>query len=77
MKDRQPSPGISRAERLSDEGLQRLDRQLACASQISDAVLTQWLQRYGESARAVIRQHGRYHAGLESGDAFADKQTQT
>ena len=65
MKDRQPSPGVSRTERLSDEGLQRLERQLASGSQISDAVLARWLRYYGESARAVIRQHGRYHAGLE------------
>ena len=68
MKDRQPSPGISRTERLSDEGLQRLDRQLATGSQISDAVLAQWLRRYGDDARALIWQHGRYHAGLASGD---------
>jgi hypothetical protein len=72
MKDSQPSPGISRTERLSDEGLQRLDRQLAAGSQISDAVLAQWLRRYGEPARAVIRQHRRYHAGLESGAALPD-----
>ncbi|MDH3888219.1 MAG: hypothetical protein OEU78_06945 [Gammaproteobacteria bacterium] len=72
MKDRQPSPGISRTERLSDEGLQRLDRQLAAGSQISDAVLAQWLRRYGESARVVITQHRRYHAGLESGDTLPD-----
>jgi hypothetical protein len=65
MTDKQPAPGISRAERLSDEGLQRLDRQLAAGSQISDAVLAQWLRRYGEPARALIRQHDRYHAGLE------------
>ena len=67
MTDKQPAPGIARAERLSDEGLQRLDRQLAAGSQISDAVLSQWLRRYGESARALIRQYDRYHAGLESG----------
>ncbi|MCK5382305.1 MAG: hypothetical protein KAJ65_00990 [Gammaproteobacteria bacterium] len=70
MSDRQPAPGISRTQRLSDEGLQRLDRQLASGSQISDAVLVQWIRRYGESARALIRQHGRYHAGLEPGDAL-------
>ena len=72
MKNRQPLPGVSRTERLSDEGLQRLERQLAAGSQISDAVLAQWLRRYGESARAVIRQHRRYHAGLECGDALPD-----
>jgi hypothetical protein len=67
MTDKQPVPGIARAERLSDEGLQRLARQLAAASQISDAVLSQWLRRYGEPARALIKQHDRYHTGLESG----------
>ena len=66
MTDKQPAPGIARAERLSDEGLQRLARQLAAGSQISDAVLAQWLRRYGEPARALIRQHDRYHASLES-----------
>ena len=34
-------------------------------SQISDPVLTQWIRRYGDAARAIIRQHGRYHDGLE------------
>jgi len=66
MKGRQPAPGISRTERLSVEGLQRLDRQLAPGSQISDAVLMQWLRRYGESAKVIIKQHRRYHTGLES-----------
>jgi hypothetical protein len=65
MTNKQPAPGISRAERLSEEGLQRLDRQLAAGSQISDTVLSQWLRRYGEPARVLITQHARYHAGLE------------
>ena len=39
MKDRQPSPGISRIERLSDEGLQRLERQLASGSPFGSAPL--------------------------------------
>jgi hypothetical protein len=28
-------------------------------------VLGQWIRRYGEPAREIIRRHGRYHAGLE------------
>ena len=65
MNGKPRTPGISRDNRISDEGLQRLDRQLQSGSQISDPVLTQWIRRYGEPARALIRQHTRYHAGLE------------
>jgi len=67
MKNGQGTPGVSRADRLSQEGLDRLDRQLANAGQVSDAVLSQWIRRYGEPARALIRRHGRYHDGLEAG----------
>jgi hypothetical protein len=59
------TPGISRDKRLSDEGLLRLERQLGGGSQINDQVLTQWIRRYGDSARKIIRNHDRYHAGLE------------
>jgi hypothetical protein len=58
-------PGVARANRLSNEGLQHLERQLQSGSRISDPVLTQWIRRYGEPARALIRRHARYHAGLE------------
>lgn len=61
----QHRPGISRNERLSDEGLARLEAQLERGSQISDAVLMQWLRRYGEPAREIIRRHGRYTPALE------------
>jgi hypothetical protein len=67
MKSRQGTPGVSRADRLSQEGLDRLDRQLTNAGQVSDVVLSQWIKRYGEPARALIRKHGRYHDGLEAG----------
>jgi hypothetical protein len=67
MKHGQGTPGVSRADRLSQEGLDRLDRQLANAGQVSDAVLSQWIRRYGEPARALIRRHGRYHDDLEAG----------
>jgi len=65
MNDKPRNPGISRDNRLSDEGLRRLDRQLQSGSQISDPVLTQWIRRYGESAREIIRRHGRYRVALE------------
>lgn len=67
MNDRLRKPGIERRNRLSDEGLERLNRQLEHGSHISDRVLTQWIRRYGDSARAIIRRHGRYHPGLEPG----------
>ena len=58
-------PGISRDKRLSDEGLARLENQLERGSQISDAVLSQWVRRYGDAAREVIRRYGRYSEALE------------
>lgn|GEM_PF-820302 len=67
MNDRLRKPGIERLERFSEEGLERLERQLDHGSHISDRVLAQWIRRYGESARAIIRRHGRYHPGLEAG----------
>ena len=66
MRTEHPVPGIARTDRLAAEGLERLARQLAHGSQISDAVLAQWLRRYGEPARVLIKQYDRYHAGLES-----------
>ena len=65
MNDKPPAPGISRPERLSSERLKRLEQQLQFGSQISDPVLTQWIRRYGEPAREIIRRHDRYHNGLE------------
>ncbi len=65
MTGRPRAPGISREERISTAGLERLGQQLRSGSQISDPVLTQWIRRYGDAARDIIRQHGRYHDGLE------------
>ncbi|BAO43614.1 hypothetical protein [Thiolapillus brandeum] len=59
MTGRHPRPGVSRQQRLSEEGLQRLERQLTSSSGISDAVLAQWIKRYGNAARTLIRRHGR------------------
>lgn len=62
MSDSQRTPGIERAARLSAEGLERLERQLERGGQISDAVLAQWIRRYGEAARTLIARHGRIPA---------------
>ena len=53
-------PGITRSRRLGEEGLARLERQLRDGGQISDPVLAQWIRRYGEPARALLRRYGRY-----------------
>jgi len=55
-----PCPGVSRQSRLSDEGLQRLEKQLAAGLRIAPPVLAQWIKRYGESAREIIKLHGQY-----------------
>lgn len=59
MSDFQPRPGVSRSNRLSAEGLLRLENQLATGARMTDQVLAQWIRRYGEPARDIIREHGR------------------
>ena len=66
MKDGRGVPGVSRDDRISEAGLERLERQLQNAARVSDPVLSQWIRRYGEPARELIRKHGRYHLGLEA-----------
>lgn len=66
MNKKSPAPGVSRDERISDEGLQRLERQLLRGSQLSSPVLAQWIKRYGEPAREIIRHHGQYTAELDA-----------
>lgn len=65
MSNRQRTPGVSREHRISAAGLERLERQLQSGSQISDPVLAQWIRRYGDAAREIIRAHGRYRSDLE------------
>ena len=62
---RKSSPGVSREHRISEEGLQRLEKQLQSGVGVSDQVLAQWIKRYGELAVGIIKQHGRYSAELE------------
>jgi hypothetical protein len=49
---------VSRAERISDDGLERLRKQLSTGGRISQPVLQQWVKRYGEPARILIEQCG-------------------
>lgn len=59
MSDREVIPGISRDDRLSDEGLQRLEKQLQHGARISDMVLRQWVKRYGDAAKQLLARYGR------------------
>ena len=65
MQNSKPSPGVSRANRLSGEGLVRLQKQLSSGAKMSDTVLAQWIRRYGDSAREIIRLHDRYIAAFD------------
>jgi hypothetical protein len=65
MTRRPSSPGVSRPNRISDEGLQRLEKQLASGPGISGQVLSQWITRYGEPARELIKKYGLYREELE------------
>ncbi len=51
------NPGVSRDERISDEGLVRLEKHLKNGTNMSKMVLEQWVKRYGDSARTIIRKY--------------------
>lgn len=50
-------PGISRTDRLSDEGLRRLEQQLSRGARMKPEILAQWIKRYGDDARAIIEKY--------------------
>jgi len=52
------SPGISRENRIANEGLLRLRRQLQSGTRLSKPVLDQWVQRYGDKAIELLREFG-------------------
>jgi len=52
-------PGVSRKERISDEGLGRLEKQLKLGIKISEQVLQQWVRRYGDAARDLLKKYRR------------------
>ena len=66
------NPGVSRANRLSDEGLTRLQKQLISGARMTDMVLAQWIRRYGELARELIREQGRYVAEFDEIESPAE-----
>lgn len=57
-------PGVSREQRISNEGLARLEKQFQSGVKISDAVLQQWIKRYGDAAASIIRKY-RQNAELK------------
>ena len=65
MKANNPAPGVSREQRISPQGLERLDQQLEAGINISTTVLSQWIKRYGEDARRIIKKHNRYRPELD------------
>jgi hypothetical protein len=60
-----PTPGISRQQRLSEEGLQRLEHHLQLGTAMSEQILAQWIRRYGEPARNLIKRYGRYCSAFD------------
>jgi len=53
------APGVSREKRISDEGLARLEKQLKLGININAQVLQQWIRRYGDDARVLLKKYGR------------------
>jgi hypothetical protein len=66
MTKERPTPGISRQERLSEEGLQRLENHLQLGTAMSDQILMQWIRRYGEPARNLLKRYGRYRTEFDN-----------
>jgi len=52
---KKPIPGVSREQRISDEGLTRLEKHLKSGSKISKQVLQQWVKRYGDNAENLLK----------------------
>ena len=67
MNKKNSNPGVNRDERISDEGLLRLEKHLKSGAKISTVVLSQWVRRYGDAARVLIKENGQYNNDLDSG----------
>jgi len=65
MNNKKPNPGVSRKDRHCDEGLQRLNNHLSNGARMNPAILKQWIKRYGDSARDLIKQHNQYTSELD------------
>ncbi len=48
------SPGVTRESRISNEGLQRLEKHLLAGSKMTQRVRDQWILRYGDAARELF-----------------------
>ena len=59
-------PGVSREQRISSESLIRLEKQLVSGARMSAIVLEQWVKRYGDPARELIRKHRRSYQALDN-----------
>ena len=55
-------PGVSRKKRITNEGLARLEKQLKLGINIKAPVLQQWVRRYGDEARELLK---KYHREVE------------
>ena len=65
MINNTPNPGVSREDRQSDEGLQRLENHLRNGSRMKPAILKQWIKRYGDSAKKLIIEYNQYNPDMD------------
>ena len=59
MTPKKSTSGVSREQRIADEGLRRLEKQLQSGIRISAMVLQQWVKRYGDEAQIIIQRYNR------------------
>lgn len=52
-----PDPGVSRENRITKEGLVRLEKHLKMGAKISRPVLQQWIRRYGKDVQELLQQY--------------------
>ena len=50
-------PGISRQDRISEEGLDRLEKQLQRGARMAAQVRQQWVRRYGQAAIELFEKY--------------------
>lgn len=50
-------PGISRTDRISEEGLGRLEIQLQRGARMAAQVREQWVRRYGQAAIELFKKY--------------------
>ena len=62
---KESTPGVSREQGISDKGLLRLEKQFQSGVNINAMVLKQWIKRYGEPARVLIKKYGKFSDELD------------